>query len=97
MKRLILAGILLPLILCIQELHAECVYVIAPSVSTSMEARSVMARKGWTSCKIKKAEGIFVVVRSMLSNPLHYSYQSVFELEKDADFQLNISGENFHL
>lgn len=73
------------------------VYVIAPSVSTSMEARSIRMKKGWVESSLRQADAILVVVRSMLFNPLDYSYDSVKELEDDADSQLNISGENFHV
>jgi hypothetical protein len=73
------------------------VYVIAPSVSTSMEARSIRMKKGWSESSLRQADAILVVVRSMLFNPLNYSYGSVKELEADADNQLNIAGENFHV
>jgi len=73
------------------------VYVIAPSVSTAMEARSIRMKKGWGESSLRQADAILVVVRSMLFNPLDYSYDSVKELEDDADSQLNISGENFHV
>jgi len=73
------------------------VYVIAPSVSTSMEARSIRLKKGWSESSLRQADAVLVVVRSMLFNPLSYSYDSVKELEDDAENQLNISGENFHV
>jgi hypothetical protein len=73
------------------------VYVIAPSVSTSMEARSIRIKKGWTESSLRQADAILVVVRSMLFNPLDYSYDSVKELQDDSESQLNISGENFHV
>lgn len=73
------------------------VAVISPSVSTSMEARRVMQREGWSSTDYRHADAILVVVRSMLFNPLSYSYDSIKELEDDAEGQLNISGENFHI
>src|SRR5579885_2933634 len=73
------------------------VYVIAPSVSTSMEARSIRMKNGWVESSLRQADAILVVVRSMLFYPLDYSYDSVKELEDDADSQLNISGENFHV
>jgi hypothetical protein len=73
------------------------VYLIAPSVSTSMEARSIMQTKRWTESNLRQANAILVVVRSMLFNPLSYSYGSVKELQDDAENQLNISGENFHV
>lgn len=73
------------------------VYVIAPSVSTSMEARSIRMKKGWAESSLRQADAILVVVRSMLFNPLDYSYDSVKELQDDAEGQMNISGENFHV
>jgi len=73
------------------------VFVIAPSVSTSMEARSIRMKNGWIESKLRQADAILVVVRSMLFDPLNYSYNSVKELENDANRQLNISGENFHV
>jgi hypothetical protein len=73
------------------------VYVIAPSVSTSMEARSIRMKKAWVESNLRQADAILVVVRSMLLNPLDYSYDSVKELEDDAENQLNILGENFHV
>jgi len=62
-----------------------------------MEARSIRMKNGWTESRLRQADAILVVVRSMLFNPLDYSYDSVKELEEDADNQLNIAGENFHV
>ncbi len=73
------------------------VYLIAPSVSTSMEARSIRMKMGWVDSSLRQADAILVVVRSMLFNPLDYSYDSVKELQDDAENQLNISGEKFHV
>ncbi len=73
------------------------VAVIAPSVSTSIEARRIMASQGWTQGKFKTAEAILVVVRSSLSLPLRSSYIFVGELKEDADRQLNIAGPKFHV
>lgn len=74
------------------------VVVIAPSVSTSMEARSAILKLGWIETKnYRTADGIFVVVRSALLNPLSYTYSSICDLQRDADLQLNIAGPNFHL
>ena len=74
------------------------VYVIAPSVSTSMEARSIRQRNNWTdTTDVRKADAILVVVRSALFNPLNDRYDSLKELEKDADNQLNIAGSKFHI
>jgi hypothetical protein len=73
------------------------VAVIAPSISTSMEAREVLARLGWSQTNLRNADGILVVVRSMSFNPLSYSYRSIGDLQRDADTLPNISGENFHI
>ncbi|HZE69001.1 MAG TPA: hypothetical protein VE135_05660 [Pyrinomonadaceae bacterium] len=73
------------------------VAVIAPSVSTRMEARSILARLGWHETALRDASAILVVVRSMLFNPLSSSYDSIKELQDDAEGQLNISGESFHI
>ena len=91
---------ILAFLLCIPVIvHArgEKIAVIAPSVSTSIEARSIMRRLGWVQTNLREAQFILVVVRSMLFNPLNYSYDSIKELQDDADMQLNISGENFHI
>jgi hypothetical protein len=73
------------------------VAVIAPSVSTSMEARATIRQNGWSETSLREADVVLVVVRSMLFNPLGYSYESIGELKKDAEMQLNISGEHFHV
>jgi hypothetical protein len=73
------------------------VWVVAPSISTSVEARSVMAKLGWTEVALRRASAAVVVVRSGLNNPLLPSYRSTCDLTHDADFQLNISGPNFHV
>lgn len=73
------------------------VAVIAPSVSTSMEARRIIARRGWTQGKFKSADAILVVVRSALSLPLRSYYSFIGELKEDAEWQLNIAGPKFHV
>jgi hypothetical protein len=75
----------------------EGVAVIAPSVSTSMKAREIRARLGKKEVPFRYAEAILVVVRSSLFNPLQYGYDSVGELQRDADSQLNISGPKYHV
>lgn len=72
-------------------------FVIAPSASTSMEARAICMKQGWTDVPLRQARGILVVVRSMLFNPLRYSYDSVKDLGEDANRQLNVCGESFHV
>lgn len=72
--------------------------IIAPSVSTSMEARAVLARNGWiATTNWKTADAVLVVVRSALYLPLQSSYSSVCDLKENADQQLNIAGLNFHV
>ncbi len=73
------------------------VAVIAPSVSTSMEARRIIAGQGWTLGRFKTADAILVVVRSGLSLPLRSSYSFIGELKDDAEHQLNIAGPKFHI
>jgi hypothetical protein len=74
------------------------VAVIAHSISTRMEAREVLRRQGWTgTTNLRQADAILVVCRSGLSWPLNSSYNSIRELDDDADSQLNISGSNFHI
>lgn len=96
---LIIATIFLltPLLSHAQQKRGLGVAVIAPSVSTSMEARKILTRQGWSQANLRNADGILVVVRSMLFNPLNYSYRSIGDLQNDADTQLNISGVNFHI
>ncbi len=74
------------------------VAVIAHSVSTSMEAREVLWKQGWTeTTNFRQADGILVVCRSGLLWPLNSSYDSIKKLNNDADMQLNISGSKFHV
>ena len=73
------------------------VAVIAHSISTSMEAREVRRRNGWTETDLRQADAILVVCRSGLNWPLNSSYDSIKELDDDADSLLNISGSNFHI
>ena len=46
---------------------------------------------------MKTADAILVVVRSSLSLLLRSSYDFIGELKEDADRQLNISGQKFHI
>jgi hypothetical protein len=75
----------------------EKVSLIAPSVSTSMQGRSIISKMRWVETKPRYADGILVVVRSMLYDPLNYSYNSIDELKNAAESQFNISGENYHI
>jgi len=73
------------------------VVVIAPSVSTSIEARAIMLHLDWVETNLREAQVILVVVRSMRYDPLGYSYGSHKELQDDANIQLNISRPDFHI
>jgi hypothetical protein len=73
------------------------VAVIAHSISTSTEARRIMSNMKWTKVERKNADYILVVCRSGLSFPLNSAYDSIKELDEDADNQLNISGSNMHV
>ena len=74
------------------------IYVIAPSVSMRSEASVIMRDNKWTEASsASDADAILVVVRSSLPDPLNSSYQSLAELEEDADFQFNLSGPRFHV
>ncbi len=75
----------------------NAVAVIAPSVSTSIEARLILREKGWTETGPKIAQYVLVVCRSMLYNPLMSYYDSYCDLETSAERQLNIAGQYFHI
>jgi len=62
-----------------------------------MEARRILAKQGWTEGHPKTADIILVVVRSGLYNPLNSHYETYGEMKQDAESQLNIAGENFHI
>ena len=77
---------------------ATDVVVIAHSVSTRMESRSVLSRNNLHEVSdYRSADGILVVCRSELYYPLRESYKSIKELDDDADHQLNISGSYMHV
>jgi hypothetical protein len=71
------------------------VYIVAKSVSTSMEARRIITQNKWTESRMRQADFALVVVRSELQDPLRGSYDNICQLEEDADGQLNIAGSNF--
>jgi hypothetical protein len=73
------------------------VAVIAPSISTGVMAREVLAKLRASEVGFCHADVVLVVVRSSLYNPLLPSYASVCDLQKDADGQRNIAGPNFHV
>lgn len=78
-------------------LQASDVAVIAHSISTRSEARNVLRKLKWNEVSLKQAQGILVVCRSMLFNPLRDRYDDIGSLNKDAENQLNISGQKFHI
>jgi hypothetical protein len=71
--------------------------LIAPSVSTSIMARRILAEMYLSEVPLKRADRVLVVVRSSLSDPLNYSYETVCELRTDAESQLNIAGPKYHI
>jgi len=60
----------LPLLFSQTESRGLKVATIAPSVSTSVEARAMRSRLGWVEVSPREADVILVVVRSMRFNPL---------------------------
>ncbi len=99
MRKVAIASLLIILLSlpCFVYGRGEKVAVIAPSISTSREARAVLRENGLIETSFRDADAILVVVRSGLLFPLNYRYDSVKKLERDADMQLNISGRRFHV
>jgi hypothetical protein len=79
------------------SLAGSKVTVIGPSVSTSMMARKIVAELHVSQTSLKHADYALVVVRSSLSNPLSFSYETECELKQDAENQLNITGPTYHV
>jgi hypothetical protein len=74
------------------------VAVIAHSISTSSEARRVLRKMGWSeTSNLRYASAILVVCRSGLMFPLNSNYDSFKDLDRAADSQMNISGDEFHV
>lgn len=73
----------------------ERMYVIAKSISTGVEARNILVQNNWVESNLRDADFALVVVRSMLRNPISSFSDDIFEIEDEADRQLNISGSNF--
>src|SRR6266851_2977991 len=94
-SRLLIAAIFLLLAVSASRAAGERVYVIADSISTSMEAQRILYRQRWTAVPLRRAQFALVVVRSELEMPLMGFYSSVAELKEDAEMQLNITGSNF--
>ena len=84
-------------LMAVKDTNSGGVAVIAPSVSTSMMARQVLAKLHTSEVRLRHADEVLVVVRSSLFDPLMSIYSSVCDLQKDADNQLNIAGPNFHV
>jgi len=84
----------------LQRYHASLrdgLAVIAPSLSTSMKAREILAQLGKTEVPLRDAEAILVIVRSSWSNPLQSWYESVGELRRHAEGQRNLFGPEYHV
>lgn len=77
--------------------HRLSVAVIAPSASTSVESKLIIAKQNWKIGKLKTADAILVVVRSALFDPLQANYRFIGDLSKDAENQLNIAGPKYHV
>jgi hypothetical protein len=74
------------------------VTVIAPSQSTRTEARAVLLKNpAMREVAVKQADAVLVVVRSGLRNPLMARYDAYCELKEEAERQVNISGQTFHI
>jgi hypothetical protein len=73
-------------------------YVVAPSVSTKLEARRMLRVCRWADTSVvRDADLVLVVVRSSASEPLSPSYDSLKWLQDAASSQLNDSGAQFHV
>jgi hypothetical protein len=95
MNRFFVATVLFLLTASTTNSAGEQVYVIAESVSTSMEAQRILDQQRWTAVPLRRAQFALVVVRSELEMPLAGFYSSVAELKHDAEMQLNIAGSNY--
>lgn len=74
------------------------VFVIAPSVSTSTEARRIVRSEGFRETyNVRDASAVLVVVRSGLWYPMSSSYRTFQDLNRAAEMQLNIVGPNVHV
>jgi hypothetical protein len=72
--------------------------VIAPSVSTRLEAKRLLRFCRWSDTTVvRDADLVLVVVRSSGSDPLEPSYDSLKWLQDAASSQLNESGAQFHV
>ncbi|MBU1121359.1 MAG: hypothetical protein KKF54_01505 [Candidatus Omnitrophica bacterium] len=81
----------------IPKLKGYDVVVITDSISCSRLARYIMQQNYISESSLREADLILTVVRSSLNWPLDSSYDSIGELKKDIESQLNISGSNGHI
>jgi hypothetical protein len=81
----------------VPDLRGLNVAVFADSISCQQLSRSVLRINGIIESQLKLADVVLVVVRSSLSYPLNYSYDSLSALKRDSEMQLNITGPNAHI
>ncbi|MEP0765119.1 MAG: hypothetical protein HRF45_01060 [Fimbriimonadia bacterium] len=104
-RRMVAGAIALALVLVLvatsldaQVMRGSRMTVIAPSTATRDVARQVMRQSGWSEAKPKQADGVLVVVRSSMHDPLFTSSRSCFcDLRKNAERQPNLSGSKYHI
>ncbi|GMV36120.1 MAG: hypothetical protein AMXMBFR61_06280 [Fimbriimonadales bacterium] len=81
-----------------QVMRGSRMTVIAPSTAAREVARQVMRQSGWSDAKPKQADGVLVVVRSSMYNPLFTSSRSCFcDLRRNAERQPSLSGSKYHI
>lgn len=82
----------------VTQYNGEGIAVIAPSASTRRVANEVLlGLKKSETTNFRKAEAILVVVRSYSFSPLRFSYDSLKDLKRDAEFQLDFTGRRYHV
>ncbi|HEV8600060.1 MAG TPA: hypothetical protein VGQ69_11915 [Gemmatimonadales bacterium] len=78
--------------------QAPIAFVVAPSVSTQLEARRMLRVCRWTDTTlVRDADLVLVVVRSSGTYPMAPSYDSLKWLRDAANSQMNDSGAQFHV
>jgi len=81
-----------------QVLRGSRMTVIASSSAARDVARQVMRQSGWSEAKPKQADGVLVVVRSSMYDPLFTRSGSCFcDLRKNAERQPSLSGSKYHI
>lgn len=81
-----------------QVMRGSRMTVIAPSMAARDVARQVLRQSGWSEAKPKQADGVLVVVRSSMHNPLLTSGRTCFcDLRKNAERQPNLTGSKYHI